>query len=170
MQLRLAKPEDALAVARVHVRSWQLAYRGLLPGAALDRLRPEDRAQRYDFHAAAGKPETIVAEQAGVIVGFATVAPSRDGDADGKGELCALYVEPLWWGHGVGRALLEQARSRLLQHGFGAAVLWVLVGNARAERLYVRDGWSLEGARRTASIGGIAVEQIRYERQLAEPR
>jgi hypothetical protein len=62
-----------MAVARVHVHSWQVAYRNLLPNDYLDQLRPEDRAARYDF---AGvdpqKPHTIVAVEAGLIQGFAT--------------------------------------------------------------------------------------------------
>lgn len=37
MRLRPAQPEDALAVARVHVRSWQAAYRGLLPDDHIGR-------------------------------------------------------------------------------------------------------------------------------------
>ena len=44
--LRDAQPFDADAVARVHVQTWQVAYRGLLPDAYLDALRPEDRARR----------------------------------------------------------------------------------------------------------------------------
>jgi GNAT superfamily N-acetyltransferase len=36
-------------VACVHVRSWQAAYRGLLPDEYLDGLRAEDRANRYTF-------------------------------------------------------------------------------------------------------------------------
>jgi hypothetical protein len=46
MLLRPAEPADAMAVARVHVRSWQAAYSTLLPAEYLDQLRPEDRAQR----------------------------------------------------------------------------------------------------------------------------
>ena len=49
MLIRPAEPDDALDVARVHVRSWQTGYHGLLPAAYLDQLRPEERAQRYDF-------------------------------------------------------------------------------------------------------------------------
>jgi CheY-like chemotaxis protein len=49
MLLRPAEPEDAIAVARVHVRSWQAAYRTLLPHDYLDQLRPQDRAKTYDF-------------------------------------------------------------------------------------------------------------------------
>jgi hypothetical protein len=46
ISLRPAVPGDSLAVARIHVRAWQTAYRGLLPDAYLDGLRAEDRAAR----------------------------------------------------------------------------------------------------------------------------
>ena len=46
LTVRRATPEDAAGVAGVHVRSWQVAYRGLLPDDYLDGLRPEDRMAR----------------------------------------------------------------------------------------------------------------------------
>src|SRR5882724_4717212 len=49
VELRHAEPSDAMAVAQVHVRSWQVAYRKLMPDEYLDQLRPEDRAQEYNF-------------------------------------------------------------------------------------------------------------------------
>jgi hypothetical protein len=95
MLFRAAELADAMAVARVHVRSWQVAYRDLLPDEYLDQLRPEDRAQRYDFATTdPQRPQTIVAVETGLIRGFATTAPSRDPDMVGYGELCALYVDP----------------------------------------------------------------------------
>src|SRR5271156_3132026 len=107
MLLRPAEPEDAMAVARVHVRSWQAAYRTLLPDDYLDQLRPEDRAHSYDFASLDPfKPRTIVAVEDGLIHGFATTAPSRDPDLGGHGELCAPYVDPQHWGHGMGAALV----------------------------------------------------------------
>lgn len=170
MLIRSATSEDALAVARVHVRSWQEAYRGLLSDDYLDRLRAEERAQRYQFGATdPSRPSTIVAAQGSAIVGFATVVPARDPDARGKGELCALYVDPDQWGKGIGRALIEEARLRLGKLGCRDAILWVLAGNTRAERFYVRDGWCPDGQRRTMSIWGVTVEEIRYQRQLAPP-
>jgi len=168
MLLRLATPEDALSVAQVHVRSWQAAYRNLLPTDYLDRLRPEDRAKRYDFgNADPGKPATIVAVEGDAAVGFATVAPARDADAQGRGELCALYVDPQWWGRHVGLALVEQARCHLRGLGYQDAILWVLVGNTRAERFYSLDGWSQDGMKRKASVWDIAVDEVRYTRRLA---
>jgi hypothetical protein len=48
-EVRAATPQDALGVARVHVRSWQVAYRGLVAQDYLDRLRPADKASRCTF-------------------------------------------------------------------------------------------------------------------------
>ncbi|MGA7525089.1 MAG: GNAT family N-acetyltransferase [Acidobacteriaceae bacterium] len=163
MNLRLAEPSDAMAVARVHVRSWQAAYRGLLPDAYLDQLRPEDRAARYDFATTdPAKPRTIVAEADGAIGGFATTMPSRDTDTVNHGELCALYVDPNDWGRGYGRSLIEAARRHLSACGFSSAMLWLLEGNLRADRFYRADGWLPDGTRRTETMWDITVNEIRY--------
>jgi GNAT superfamily N-acetyltransferase len=170
MLLRLAQPEDAIAVARVHVRSWQVAYRTLLPADYLDQLRPEDRAQKYDFASLdPRKPQTIVAVEEGVIHGFGTTAPSRDPDLPGHGELYALYVDPEQWGRGIGVALVSAARARLFELGFRNAVLWVLAGNIRAERFYQIDRWTPDGLRRIDSVWGVTVNEIRYQRGLEAP-
>ena len=127
MFLRPAEPDDAMEVARVHVRSWQAGYRGLLPDAYLDGLRAEDRAQRYRFGSDdVREPATVVAIDDGTICGFATTAPARDPDVVDDGELYALYVDPAWWGRGVGAMLIAAARGRLVELGFRSAVLWLL--------------------------------------------
>ncbi|MFZ0394598.1 MAG: GNAT family N-acetyltransferase [Terracidiphilus sp.] len=167
MLIRPAQPEDALAVARVHVRSWQAAYRSLLPDEYLDQLRPEDRAARYDFsHADPRKPCTQVGESDGAIVGFATTAPARDSDCAGLGELLALYVAPESWGQGIGQQLSAAARQRLTDEGFAEAVLWMLDGNVRADRFYRQDGWLPDGSQKRDEIWGITVAEIRYRRAL----
>lgn len=170
MLLRPAEPDDAIGVARVHVRSWQAAYRNLLPDDYLNRLRPEERAQRYTFGSPDPRePATIVAAQEGAIYGFAATAPARESDALDGGELCALYVDPDWWGCGVGAALVSDARARLFGLGFRFAILWVLVGNVRAERFYRIDRWESDGLRRTESVWGVTVDEVRYRRALEGP-
>ncbi len=167
MLIRLAEPDDAMAVARVHVRSWQVAYRGLLPSECLDQLRPEDRAQRYDFASRdLLKPRTIVAADGAGIQGFATTMPSRDADLTDRGELCALYVDPEQWGRGTGGALIKAARASLFEAGFRGALLWVLAGNERATRFYEGDGWTADGHSRTDSVWGVTVNEVRYRRGL----
>ncbi len=165
--VRPARPQDAAAVAGVHVRSWQMGYRGLLPADYLDGLRPEDRMSRYTFgQSDPDLASTIVAAEDGAILGFATTGPSSADEAEGRGELFALYVDPDAWGRGVGRRLMAEARARLAGQRFTEAVLWVLVGNVRAERFYVADGWVSDDQQRRQEIWGVAVDETRYRRRL----
>jgi GNAT superfamily N-acetyltransferase len=156
MELRLAVPDDALAVARVHVRAWQAGYRGLLPDGYLDGLRAEDRAARYTFGRLDG-PRTTVAVRDGAVVGFATIHGA---------ELAALHVDPDAWGSGVGKALIARARAELAAAGVDEARLWLLAGNARGQRFYERDGWSTDGTRRSDTVWNVAVDEIEYRRRL----
>ncbi|HLY43519.1 MAG TPA: GNAT family N-acetyltransferase [Terracidiphilus sp.] len=167
MLLRPAEPKDAMAVAIVHVRSWQAAYRGLLPDAYLDNLRAEDRAERYDFtHSDPANPHTIVAVESDSILGFATTRPCPDDDRADYGELAALYVDPDYWHRGLGVALVSAARVRLAELGFMKAVLWVLEGNQRAEKFYLNDGWTRNGIERSATMWGIQLHEVRFQRNL----
>ena len=167
IHIRSAIPEDALAIARVHVRSWQAAYRGLLPDDYLDGLRAEDRAERYDFaNPDKFAPQTIVAEVDGMITGFATTSRSHDASMPGFGELCALYVDPQHWCKNHGVALVVEARSRLVSLGFSDALLWVLKGNLRADRFYRNDGWVADGTEKRETMWGAEVVDLRYVRHL----
>jgi GNAT superfamily N-acetyltransferase len=104
-----------------------------------------------------------------LVYGFATIAPAHDEDLPGQGELCALYVDPKHWGRGIGLALLAAARTQLFELGYRRALLWVLMGNVRAEYFYRSDGWFPDGVQRPASVWGINVEEMRYRRSLEKP-
>ncbi len=155
-----------MAVARVHVRSWQVAYQGLLPEEFLRQQRAEDRAGKYDFtHHDPLRPHTMVAFEGPEIFGFVTTMPCRESLTQ-CGELCALYVDPAYWGRGFGGTLIAAARTHLSQSGFRHACLWLLKGNMRAAAFYETDGWAPDGQQRNAEVWGIAVEEIRYRRTL----
>jgi len=167
MLIRLAEPDDAMDVARVHVRAWQVGYRRLLPPYYLEGLRVEDRARRYDFaNPDQRRPATLVAADGGAIRGFATTMPANNADMPECAELCALYVDPDWWGRGVGGALAAAARARLRDQGFREAVLWLLAGNDRGARFYHHDGWSADGIVRKDVVWEVEVEELLYRRGL----
>lgn len=168
VMLRRAKPADVLAVAGVHVRSWQVAYRGIFEDDYLDALVPQERAARYHFgEQAPDGPQSVVATDGGVIVGFGTFGPSRDADRLLAGEVYALYVDPPFWGRGIGRALLAEVRSDLARLGFRESILWMLEANVRAERLYRADGWSRDGSHRTEDVWGVMAQVVRLSRPLS---
>ena len=162
-EVRPAVSGDAHGVARVHVRSWQSAYRGLIAQEYLDSLKPDDWAARYTFGRMGLRlPSTQVAVDGSTICGLVTTGLCRDIDLPNFGELMAIYVDPAYLHTGVGRVLMAAGRERLRRVGVAAASLWVLDGNVRARRFYERDGWRPDGTRRTRAYGDVRVEEVRY--------
>jgi len=172
VELREARRGDELAVADVHIRAWQEAYRGLIPDEFLDALDVQERASRYTFESLdPDGPATLLAVQEGedcgeVILGFVTFCRSRDADAPDHGEIVALYVDPDRYEGGVGRMLMAEARRRLWKAGFADAVLWVLEGNDRATRFYESEGWALDGATRVEEPYDVVSHVRRLRRPL----
>jgi ribosomal protein S18 acetylase RimI-like enzyme len=158
LEIRPAEPGDARALARVHVRAWQAAYRGLIPDAVLDTLSVDGREQRWR-EILDGPPgaRTIVATSGGDIAGFCSVvAPARDDDLPpGAAEVAAIYVDPARWRAGVGRALLDAALDTLRADGAGTVVLWLLEGNDRALGFYEACGFRADGTAKTEPVGSV---------------
>lgn len=143
-------PEDARAIAEIHVRTWQVAYRGLVPDEVLEGLSVARREHAWREAAAGGQESgaVFVADADGVVAGFCALAtPSRDKDAgDEIAEIAAIYVDPSAWRHGVGSALMESALSELRAQRWRLLTLWVLAENRRARDFYARFGFEPDGA------------------------
>lgn len=170
VELRLAGPGDEAGIAEVYVRTWQAAYRGQIADDFLDSLSIEERTGTWRQILDESVPgrACLVAEEAGRIIGFAHLSPSRDeAAAPGTGELTAIYLLEEHWDKGVGRALLERAVDLLTEAGFGAVTLWVLDTNARAQRFYEADGWARDGATQVSDRGTFTLFEVRYRRGLA---
>jgi len=165
--VRPADVGDAPGIARVHVRAWQAAYRGLLPDEHLDGLDVGARTQRWAGQLEAGpRPGglVLVSGPPGEVLAFATAGPPRDDDVTGA-ELYAIYVDPSAWRSGHGRALLE-AVGDALPEGTHELVLWVLAANAPARAFYAAHGFEPDGQRKTVELGGARPEEVRYRRSL----
>ena len=175
MSIRRAQPSDAGDLATVHVRSWQAAYRGLLPQDYLDGLDPAGpRTARWERRLAERdwpRGGVLVAQDAGQVVGVANFCPTRDADLDPActGEITMIYLRPAAWGRGHGRDLMVAALAALGQAGYGDAALWVLDTNQRARRFYEAGGWQPDGAaKQEPSPGGFLLSEVRYRRRLAD--
>jgi len=142
-RVRAAGPEDADAIAEVHVASWEAAYPEFLSARVIAaRGRPRRvRLWRDVLTEPPERHEVLVADVDGSVAGFASYGPSEDPAEDVRvGELHALYVAPERWRSGVGTALLVQAEARLAALAFDSARLRVLAANEQARRFYERAG------------------------------
>jgi GNAT superfamily N-acetyltransferase len=173
--IRRATPGDATALATVHVRSWQAAYRGLMPDEVLDGLSVERRAVMWRAIIKSGLPGHVVLVAQGdgdgrdgdALCGFAHVGPGRDADLGAEtAELTSLYLLSEVWGRGAGRALMAAAVDAMRDAGYVSAVLWVLVTNERARRFYEIAGWSCDGAEKSELFGPATLTETRYGRPL----
>lgn len=160
MLVRDAVPGDAAAVAAVYVESWNRGFTGLAPRRELT----PGLVRRWEHDLGAGLPwRWWAAADAGDLVGFAGIGPSRDPVAMGLGELDTIAVRPSWWRRGVGRALMAVAVRQLGADGYLSAVLWTFAGYPRGAAFYRATGWVPDGGARADGT------QVRYRRWFRSP-
>ena len=94
-------------------------------------------------------------------------ARRADADVADRGEVLALYVDPGDVGARCRAAPDGRGPAATHRRGFTDAVLWVLVGNDRAQRFYRADGWRPDGQRRSVEIWEVEVDEVRYPRRLS---
>jgi ribosomal protein S18 acetylase RimI-like enzyme len=168
MTIRNARPEDAYAIATIHVRAWQAAYRGIVPWPYLSELSIDQREQAWRQRLERGVATVLLAEECDQVLGWISAGTSRDVDAGAAtGELYALYVAPEQWRHGVGRQLWDESAKRLHDAGFTEATLWVLRDNGPARAFYGSNGFADDpGIERTVRLGGVDLLEVRLRNQI----
>ncbi len=169
--VRSAVPADAADIARVHTLGWQRGYAGLLPSKYLARLSIGASERRWKSQLADTDRQTVeyVAELNQQIIGLVVAGPSVDPDAPNDcsvGEIHAIYVDPGWWGSGVGHALHQQAIAAFSEAGCSEATLWVLHGNDRAINFYCRQGWKDDHLDKTEHRTEVSLREQRYRLRL----
>jgi ribosomal protein S18 acetylase RimI-like enzyme len=163
--IRKATIDDAFGIALVHVRSWQVAYRGHMPDDFLDGLDVEKRMNMW--RELIQDPEKIILISEDTernIVGFSALGSSRDPDASpNTAEVSAIYVHPEKWEKGIGRALLSASLGEVRKGDFDQLTLWVLEANQRARSFYESFGFVQDGAIKDDDHWkSFAVREVRY--------
>ncbi len=154
--IRPARPEESHVIADIHVRSWRAAYRGMVPDAILAALDIHEHQQHWEKAiAASGRGAAVlVAELNGPIAGFISYGKRTPEDLPkDTGEVYKLYLDPDFYGQGIGGHLLRAAVEGMKRGGYARAVLWVLVANRRARHFYEKAGWRPDGASRIDATG-----------------
>lgn len=169
-KIRPARPGDVPAIARIHVTSWQSAYRGILEPRLLDGLRVEDRLPLWEQWIVGAAVRVWVAEGGDGVEGFCRFCPARDiaNAPSGFAEVTHLYVAPGRTRGGQGRALLAEALRFARAEAYAGLLLWVLEENLRARAFYESMGLAADGARHDEPDWlGPGVFEVRYRKDFA---
>ncbi len=148
ISLREAASDDALHIARLHTRSWQLAYSHILPAAyLLEKVPAEHIAHWKNYMAQPAKARGLVmlAECKGVPVGF--VRAENVDDSSYGILLDCLHVLATHQGCGAGKLMIDAVRRWTRKQNQNLMHLYVLEGNLRAIAFYERNGWRFEGTK-----------------------
>ncbi len=144
--IRPATPADAGAIAQVRVDSWRITYRGMIPEAYLAAMKVEDSAAMWLRVLSANSDSVcvFVAEDAGIVKGFACgnrLAPAKLGlDA----ELTAIYLARDCQRAGIGTRLLAAVAGTLQSRGATGLLTWVIAANRPARTFYESLGATLQ--------------------------
>lgn len=169
-RIRPARPDDAAAIAAVHVAAWRESYAGLVPPEMLASLSVAERAERWRHILRQSDPVTGTADFVaqlpdGRVTGFASCGRQRSAglaEAGFGGEVQAIYVLRTAQRRGLGRALMGVMARTLRERGFQGVALWVLAGNRPALDFYGRLGGGIVAQRQDAWAEGVILAELAY--------
>ncbi|MGD9529221.1 GNAT family N-acetyltransferase [Pseudonocardia sp.] len=158
--VRPATPADVDDIVRLQAGTWQLAYAGLLPEAALEHVSgPAAREAWTAAVAAGGRSRVLVATEGRFTVGFCAAAASDE--APEWAEIAALVVEARWGRRGHGGRLLAAAAAHLSGLGARFGMAWVAEVDEVTRRFYASAGWGPDGQVRVLDTGEGELRELR---------
>jgi ribosomal protein S18 acetylase RimI-like enzyme len=157
--VRPARLEDATAMAKMHMSSWQETYRGVMPDRVLDDPGLVEARERFWTTALVDErhraKRIAVAQRDGAVIGVAMAGPPENPESGWSQQLYVLYVLAAEHGTGVGAALLDA-----VVNPEESVVLWVADPNPRAQAFYRKHDFFPDG---TLQVEG-GVREIRMVR------
>jgi ribosomal protein S18 acetylase RimI-like enzyme len=132
-------------IAPLHAKSWQSAYRGIMPDHFLDFIVEGERLshwRRRVLELQTGNGEIFLARLNDEPVGFLCIEANDLAETGIKGAYVNnLHVLPQLKRQGIGSALLKHGEDWARAHGYDSLFLFVFEDNQQARAFYRADGW-----------------------------
>jgi phosphinothricin acetyltransferase len=141
--VRLARDSDAAAIAaiyRPYVEDSRISFEDVAPDAG--EMARRMIGERPGFH------PWFVAEEDGVVLGYAASSPFRSRSAYRWAVETGVYLAAHAQGRGVGRALLTSLLDLLQRQGYVAAIGAIALPNDASVALHEKLGFALTGTYR----------------------
>jgi ribosomal protein S18 acetylase RimI-like enzyme len=172
--VRVAWADDAPAVARLQVRSWQEGYADLIPAETLAELPVDAFEERWTqsiVRPREARERVLVALERASVRGFAATAPATDDDANPAvdAEITELVVDPDHRRAGHGSRLIHAAVDTMRSDKFQRATIWVTATDDQTRGFLTAQGWAADGAHRELDLHGdgtVRVKSVRLHTDL----
>lgn len=133
MRIRKAKIEDAVAIARVHIRSWREAFSPIMSAEQIAAKDLDEASQTAIWTKRLTEEEgktrfTFVAEDDG-IKAFITGGKAAEVFEGYDAELYQIYILAEAQRKGLGRELVKVLAQKLHKQGYKALLVWVMTLN-----------------------------------------
>ncbi|WP_175484818.1 GNAT family N-acetyltransferase [Jannaschia pohangensis] len=141
VSIRTGRPDEADALAKLHVDVWRATYRDYASAEAFKMLDEAKRLPYWQDALLDKRPcaGVFVAEQDASLLGVVSYGPSQHESFAGRTEIKHLYVAELARGLGVGRLLLKAVLDDESAARPGLALAVVRQNNS-ARRFYKKMG------------------------------
>lgn len=165
LQFRPAEPADAEAIVLLTEQATAARKGDPIPShttrfPAIDRNR-ELLAKASTWSRLVFAGSTLV----GLAVGKSSTDAETDEVIPGREHLDLLMIDPEYWGHGIGGALLDWVDSEMASRGVETVDLWTEEANVRSRALYERKGYAASGIERDHPLFGD--HQLQYEKSIS---
>jgi len=165
--IRLANPADAQDMAEVGMKSWEVAYKHLLPADYI-REKNATRVHQYKRVITDENTNSYVIQKDNKTVGIMKIAEPTDDDLDSRYfELHYLYLHPGCFREGIGTLAMDYVFDHVRKLGKKYISLWVFAKNNDAIKFYEACGFRPDGKTKTQERGWL-MEIIRMIRDNQE--
>ena len=154
---------DAERIAKVHVCTWQSAYKDLVSSEYLNSLSVNKSKEKWEKNISENSSIIYVAEsQSQQIVGFISGGKNRDLDdhSEYKAEIYAVYVLADWARMGIGTKLFKAIVADFIELNYNSMLLWMLKGNSTEQFYQKLSGVCL--SEKPYKIGGSTKTLVAY--------
>ena len=161
----LAKPNDASDMAEVHMRSWEVAYKDIIPMEYIKRKN----ATRPDLFKRIITDENTtqyVIQVDNKTVGIMGIGEAMGDDIDDSYyELYGIYLHPDYYRKGIGTQAVNFAFDKALELGKRFMNVWVFAENINSINFYKKCGFITDGKTKTLDCDKV-MECIRMKKDL----
>ena len=162
-EVRPATASDLPQIARLHVQSWQTAYRGVVPDELLRSMSAERSLPGWQKTFASFPDNLTVVDDAAEIAGFCCAGPVVDSDKNHPFtfEIYGIHVRPDCHRQGIGSKLMFQAFDRMRALGLDGAIVWTLEALVQSRRFYEKHGGVVVKSG-TWTVGPLTLPEVAY--------